>query len=63
MKCIMRCCQGMRNSYDHRLSDENLKIIFDESDLNNDGFLNYNEFKACSMKNPLFLQVLNENLS
>ena len=63
MKCIIRCCQGMRNNYDNRLSDENLKKFFDESDLNDDGLLSYNEFKSCSMKNPLFLQVLNENLS
>ena len=63
MKCIIRCCQRISNNYDNRLSDENLKKTFDEFDLNNDGSLNYNEFKACSMKNPLFLQVLNENLS
>ena len=62
VKSIIRCCQGMRNKYDMRLSENNLKIIFDEHDLDHDGFLDFNEFKQCAMKNAIFVQVLNDSL-
>ena len=62
VKSIIRCCQGMRNKYDMRLSEKNLKIVFDEHDLDHDGFLDLNEFKQCVMKNAIFVQVLNDSL-
>ena len=62
VKLIIRCCQGMKNKYDMRFSEKNLKIIFDEHDLDHDGLLDFNEFKQCAMKNAIFVQVLNDSL-
>ena len=32
VKSVIRCCQGMRHKYDMRLSEQNLKAVFDEHD-------------------------------
>ena len=62
VKSVIRSCQGMRHKYDMRLSEQNLKAVFDEHDLNHDGFLDFDEFKQGSLKNAIFVQVLHDNL-